>query len=191
MPIPGKNFFAEHHPGFGKRGSRSPEQKRRKTIILLPLRSNPEPMNKPEKAINFFDQGFNCSQSVLTAFSEDFAINENDLMKIACAFGGGMGRQQLTCGAVSGALMVLGLHFGRGINDDISKKGVTYEKAAEFLEAFKKRNGATDCLTLLQGLSFHNPDEMKRIEALNLFKTSCNKYAKDAVEIAQEMIDHK
>jgi C_GCAxxG_C_C family probable redox protein len=145
-------------------------------------------MTKPEKSIEYFEQGFNCSQSVLTAFSKDIDIPEDDLLKISCAFGGGMGRRQLTCGAVSGALMVLGIHFGRGREDDISKKIDTYEKAAEFMKAFEARNGSVNCKDLLQGLSMHDPQEMKKINELNLFKTSCYKYAKDAVEIVEGMI---
>jgi len=145
-------------------------------------------MTKSEKAIALFDQGFNCSQSVLTAFSEEFSLSEDDCLKISCAFGGGMGRQQLTCGAVTGALMVLGLHFGRAKGDDISRKITTYEKAVEFFESFKDLNGAADCKELLQGLDMHNPADLKKIESLGLFKTSCYKYAKDAVEISDKMI---
>ena len=54
-------------------------------------------MAKSEKALALFSQGFNSSQSVLTAFSTEFNISENECMKIACAFGGGMGTRQLTC----------------------------------------------------------------------------------------------
>ena len=54
-------------------------------------------MTKSEKAVTLFSQGFNCSQSVLTAFCSEFNISENECLKIACAFGGGMGRRQLTC----------------------------------------------------------------------------------------------
>ena len=145
-------------------------------------------MTKPEKAIEYFEQGFNCSQSVLTAFCEELNIPEDELLKISCAFGGGMGRRQLTCGAVSGALMVLGMYYGRGREDDISKKTETYEKAAEFMQAFEARNGSVNCKDLLQGLSMHDPEEMKKINERNLFKTSCYQYAGDAVEIVEEMI---
>jgi C_GCAxxG_C_C family probable redox protein len=84
--------------------------------------------------------------------------------------------------------MVLGMHFGRGRQDDIFKKTDTYEKAAEFMTAFGARNGSVNCKDLLQGLSMHDPQEMKKINELNLFKTSCYKYAKDAVEIVEGMI---
>jgi C_GCAxxG_C_C family probable redox protein len=145
-------------------------------------------MTKPEIAIEFFEQGYNCAQSVLTAFSQDLDIPEDELLKISCAFGGGMGRRQLTCGAVSGALMVIGMYFGRGKGDDISKKTHTYEKAAEFMKEFELRNGSLNCKELLQNLNMHDPEEMKKIESLGLFKTSCYKYAKDAVHIAEKIV---
>ena len=74
-------------------------------------------MKKSEKAVEYFRNKFNCSQSVLTVFSNEYGLSENDCLKMACAFGGGMGRQQQTCGAVTGALMALGLKYGKGIND--------------------------------------------------------------------------
>ena len=74
-------------------------------------------MKKSEKAVEYFRNKFNCSQSVFTVFSPDYSFSENDSLKVSCAFGGGMGRQQLTCGAVTGALMAIGLKYGKGIND--------------------------------------------------------------------------
>ena len=79
-------------------------------------------MDHSEKALNLFDNKFNCAQSVLTAFAEELGLTEDESLRVACAFGGGMGRQQLTCGAVTGAAMALGLKFGKGKNDERWKK---------------------------------------------------------------------
>jgi C_GCAxxG_C_C family probable redox protein len=70
-------------------------------------------MTKKELAIHYFTHHFNCSQSVFTAFAPDFGISADESLKIACAFGGGMGRRQLTCCAVTGALMALGLKYAK------------------------------------------------------------------------------
>lgn len=51
-------------------------------------------MKKSDKAIEYFRNNFNCSQSVLTVFAAEYGLSENDCLKIACAFGGGMGRMQ-------------------------------------------------------------------------------------------------
>lgn len=114
-------------------------------------------------------------------------MSEDDCLKVATAFGGGMARRQMTCGAVTGALMALGLKFGRAMNDPISKKTETYNKTNEFMEEFTKRNGSVNCRELLQGLDMNNPEDQKVIEVQELFKTLCGKYVRDAVELAQEI----
>ena len=145
-------------------------------------------MSKTEKAIEFFSDNYNCSQAVFTAFAPDFGINENVSLKIACAFGAGMGRQQHTCGAVTGALMALGLKYGKGLNDENSKKAETYAKTIEFMNEFKKRNGSINCKELLQGLNMNDPVESKIINDKGLFDTSCVKYVEDATEIVEKLI---
>lgn len=145
-------------------------------------------MKKTDKATADFASAFNCAQSVLAAFALDNGMAEETCMKIACAFGGGMGRQQHVCGAVTGALMALGLHFGQGTADEVSKKSDTYGKAQEFMKEFKKRNGSLNCRELLNGLNMNDPADMARINELSLFKTSCRKYVRDAVEITEELM---
>ena len=66
-----------------------------------------------------------------------------------------MARHQMTCGAVTGALMALGLEFGRGANDLSQKTGITYDKANVLFEEFLKRNGSINCKELLQGLDMN------------------------------------
>jgi len=60
-------------------------------------------------AINSFRSGYNCAQSVLYAFKDDFDFDENLALDISVGFGGGMERLQEKCGAVTGAFMVMGL----------------------------------------------------------------------------------
>jgi len=144
-------------------------------------------MNKQEIALNYFNNKFNCSQAVLASFGKDLGLLEDECLKIACAFGGGMGRQQLTCGAVTGALMVLGLKYGKAFNDDESKKTDTYTKASEFLKKFEKLNGSTTCKVLLQNLDMNNANDLQKINELNLFKINCEKYISDAVTILEKI----
>jgi len=145
-------------------------------------------MKRSEKALSYFNNSFNCAQSVITSFSPELGLSEDDCLKVSCAFGAGMGKQQHTCGAVSGALMVIGLKFGKALNDSESKKENTYEKTAEFLKAFESKNGSIHCKTLLQGLNMNIEDDLIKIHELGLFETSCEKYVKDAVEITETLI---
>ena len=146
-------------------------------------------MKHTDQAVHFFRNGFNCSQSVLAAFSPVTDLSGDQCLRIATAFGGGMGRQQLTCGAVTGALMVLGLKFGKALHDPESNKVETYLKANAFFREFRALHGSITCCELLNGLDMNNPADMKKINEQDMFKTHCAKYVRDAVEITRKLID--
>jgi C_GCAxxG_C_C family probable redox protein len=146
-------------------------------------------MTRTEDAVLYFADGFACTPAVFTVFGKEMGLSEDQCLKIGCAFGGGMARNQYTCGAVTGALMVLGLHFGRGSEDGIEKKDFTYEKTNEFFKEFINRHGAILCKDLLQGLNMNDPEDKKKIEDLKLFQTVCVNYVRDAVEIAERLIE--
>lgn len=143
-------------------------------------------MNKQEEALKYFNNKFNCSQAVLTCFKNEIGISEDDCLKIACAFGGGMGRKQYTCGAVTGALMVLGMKYGKALQDDESKKNNTYLKTREFLHEFERLNGSSKCKVLLQNLDMNNEEDLNKINELNLFKINCEKYITDVINIIEK-----
>lgn len=145
-------------------------------------------MDKTTKAIDYFRNKFNCSQSVLAAFGPDHGLSEDDCLKIATAFGGGMGRQQHICGAITGALIVLGLGFGKGLNDPEEKKRFTYRLTKEFFDEFKGLNGSVNCLELLDGLNMNNPDDNKKIVERNYYDIRCEKYVSDAVNILDKIM---
>ena len=144
-------------------------------------------MNRPDKAIGYFRNKFNCSQSVFTVFGTEHGISEDDCLRISCPFGAGMGRTQQTCGAVTGALMALGLKYGKAIGDPDEKKQFTYEKTREFFSEFTARNGSLSCRELLKGLDINDPVDHQKIMELGLFDTSCEKYVTDAVTIVENI----
>ena len=146
-------------------------------------------MDKQTTATNFFRCQFNCSQSVLATFGPEYGLSDDECLKIATAFGGGMGRQQHICGAITGALMVLGLKYGKGLNDPEEKKKYTYQLTKEFFDEFKRLNGSENCLELLDGLDMNNPVDNKKIVERNYFEIRCEKYVSDAVNILSKMIE--
>ena len=144
-------------------------------------------MKRSENAVDYFRNRFNCSQAVFTVFGKDHGLSENDCLKVSCAFGGGMGRQQLTCGAVTGALMALGLKYGKALNDPEEKKQKTYAVTREFFQRFTELNGSINCKVLLDGLDMNDPDDHKKIMERKLFDIKCEKYVADAVEIVETL----
>ena len=146
-------------------------------------------MDRSEKALNYFDNNFNCSQSVLTAFADELGLSEDESLRVACAFGGGMGRQQFTCGAVTGASMAIGLKFGKGKNDSDEKKAETYEKTVTLFNEFTQLHGSTNCRTLLNDLNMNDTNELETINEQNLFHINCRKYVSDAVRLTEKIIE--
>ncbi len=142
-------------------------------------------MTRQEKALTLFDNSFNCSQSVFASFADKVNLNEDICLRIATPFGGGMGRNQLTCGAVTGALMVLGNYYGKGKKDDENGKIESYQKVNEFFKMFREKHGHLSCLHLLEGLNFDNPDEMDQIKQRDMFNTHCRQFVSDAVKITE------
>jgi C_GCAxxG_C_C family probable redox protein len=140
-------------------------------------------MKRQESALEYFRNKFNCSQAVFTVFGKDYGLSEDDCLKISCAFGGGMGRQQHTCGAVTGALLALGMKYGKALNDPEEKKMLTYSKTQEFFRRFDELNGSVNCKVLLDGLNMNDPEDHKIIMERKLFDIKCEKYVVDAVEI--------
>jgi len=107
--------------------------------------------SKAQIASERFAEGYNCAQAVMFAFSEDCGLSPDLALKAACGFGGGMGRKQEVCGAVTGAILVLSLRQGRGIQEGPAVTQDTYKSVREFMDAFAARNGSCICLDLLSG----------------------------------------
>ena len=89
-------------------------------------------VSKEDKAIQSFRSGFNCAQAVLTTYSDDLDLDNNLAMSISCGFGGGMGRLQETCGAVTGSFIVLGIYNSNRFEDNKDKKEETYSMIQQF-----------------------------------------------------------
>lgn len=109
-------------------------------------------MTRPEKAKQLFMSGYNCSQAVVGAFIDDFAIDYDTAMKLSSSFGGGMGRMREVCGAVSGAFMIAGLKCGYCDPCDKAAKSAHYALIQKIAADFKQQNGSIICRELLEGV---------------------------------------
>ncbi len=143
-------------------------------------------MSSADKAIVLQKEGFSCSQAVLTAFCDRFGIDKNQALRIASSFGGGMHLNQ-TCGAVTGALMVIGLKYGRIKADDITAKMNNIEFVNQFAQKFKQRHKSISCTELL-GCDISTADGMQKAKDLCLIKQLCPAYVKSACEILEEIL---
>ncbi|MBA7664349.1 hypothetical protein ES703_72407 [subsurface metagenome] len=142
---------------------------------------------KSEQAVRKFEKGFNCSQAVLSVYAEEFGLCRETALKIACGFGGGMGRMALTCGAVTGAFMVIGLKYGNVDANEKEIKEKTYGLVREFARRFEKRNGSSICRELL-GCDISKPEGLRSAKENGLFTSVCPGLVQDAVGILEEML---
>lgn len=143
-------------------------------------------MNRADRAIELFNSNFNCSQAVFTALATEYGISEELALKLATSFGGGA-RSGEMCGAVSGALMVLGLIYGHSISENNEEKQKAYSLVREFVNRFIKANDSIVCRDLL-GYDLSKKDEFEIIAAKGLCKTICPKMIRDAVSIVDQML---
>lgn len=99
---------------------------------------------KADKAVELFKGGMNCAQAVFCAFAGDFGMDGETASKVSCGLGGGVGRMRETCGAVTGAALVLGMRHG-------PDKTAAYPFVQNFCAAFKAECGSIVCRELLAG----------------------------------------
>lgn len=142
-------------------------------------------MKRSEVAVNKFRDGYCCSQSVLFSFADKLEISEDVALKIANGFGAGMGRKQEVCGAVSGAVMVIGLLYGRGVNDGKDKHEDTYDRVRDFIDAFEAKHNTVLCKKLLDGCDLLSPQGQDYFKSSNMIE-KCYGFVEDAVNILEE-----
>ncbi|MFW9923305.1 MAG: C-GCAxxG-C-C family protein [Candidatus Thorarchaeota archaeon] len=144
-------------------------------------------MMKPtEKALQYFSSDYNCAQAVLSAVTEDNEQKLNQIPHIAAAFGGGIiGRGEI-CGAVSGALMAIGVLNGRIYTDIIEQKAKTKEDSEKFYEEFEKIFGHNTCNGLI-GIDRRDPVARQQAVDAGLYKKNCPKFVEEAVRIVFEI----
>jgi C_GCAxxG_C_C family probable redox protein len=144
-------------------------------------------MSSVDQAVSRFEAGFACSQSVFSTYSHLFGLSPEVAVRVSEPFGGGIASLGLTCGAVTGALMVIGLKHGRAGADDVEAKEETRELARRFVREFEARNGTIVCSTLLD-CDISTPEGQTFAEEQNLFKTLCPRFVRDAAEIVEQLI---
>ena len=141
-------------------------------------------MSRREEALARFAGGLLCSQAILITYGREAGMDEQTALRIARPFGSGMGRTAEMCGAVTGAVMVLGL-YEQGQEEKQAKEDV-YRCVQEFGRRFREQNGSLNCGELL-GCHLGSAEGQARFRSEGLLK-KCQKYVSDAAEILEELI---
>jgi C_GCAxxG_C_C family probable redox protein len=142
---------------------------------------------KSQMAINSFKTGCNCAQSVLTAFSGDLQMAKDMALSLTSGFGGGMGKLQETCGAVTGAFMVIGLYNGKQTAENDRRKEASNAMIRIFKDKFTKIHGSVNCKKLI-GADLNTIEGQLYLNENHVFENVCTKCIADAVDIVEGLI---
>jgi C_GCAxxG_C_C family probable redox protein len=159
--------------------------------IVIFKKKDPDNVQSDEvkQTLLCFREGFNCTQAVLSTYGPQFGLDSESAVRIAKAFGSGMGMGE-TCGAVTGALMVIGMKHAGLKGRSIFSKDRTEDIAREFIVRFKARNSTTECKELL-GCDVSSFGGLKRAQKEKHFKKHCPKFVQDAAEILEEILEQE
>lgn len=144
-------------------------------------------MTRSAEALEAFDSGFNCAQSILHTYGKQYFREEAFAMKLASGFGAGISYRGEMCGAVSGSLMVIGLHYGYANLTMELEKEMNYLVAKEFMTAFEQRNGSLKCNQLLKS-EINTPEGLEYARQNGLFNKTCPGLIASAAEILESLL---
>jgi len=136
-----------------------------------------------DESVKKFSEGFSCSQAILAVYGKQYGITETMALNLARSFGGGMARTCQTCGAVTGAYLVLGLK--NDCTDEKLAKEQTYALVNEFSQRFTEKHGAVNCQQLL-GCNLGTAEGVAYFKN-NQLLDKCNLFVKDAAILLEEI----
>jgi len=147
-----------------------------------------EKLSRAEKAKKQFEKGFHCAPAVLSTYSEQFGLEKALALRIASGFGAGIGRMGRTCGAVTGALMVIGLKHGQVNSTDEEASQRTYTLVKEFIDRFTTLRGSIECKELI-GYDLSDSKELSLARDSGVFQNKCPSFVYDAASILEEVLN--
>ncbi len=142
-------------------------------------------MNNVEKTVDFFASGLNCSQAILTVLGEPYGLASEMAARLGRPLGGGMGRMARTCGAVTGAVLVLGL--AKDHQDEGEARKASYSSVQSLFRRFEALHGTTECRSLL-GADMSTDEGLKKVQDEKLVSKLCPAFVRDAASILEELL---
>lgn len=143
-----------------------------------------------ERAQELFKMGYNCAQAVAGAFSDRVDIPFEQLMRLVSALGGGMCRLRETCGAVSGAMVILGLLEGYDEAEDQIGKRMLYAKGHLMALPFQEKFGTFNCRELLGLKPGEEPSPVPTVRTPEFYeKRPCIKFIGEMAALLEKALD--
>lgn len=144
--------------------------------------------SRVEEAVQNFESGFNCAQSVFATYADLFGMDRETALKLSCPMGGGVGRMREICGTVSSMALLLGLKEGNTDPGDEDAKEKLYALVRKMSDRFQEENGTIICRELL---GIREREESARPEARTAqyyASRPCARLVACASKIIEEML---
>jgi C_GCAxxG_C_C family probable redox protein len=141
-----------------------------------------------EQAVAFYQQGYTCAQSILASFAGRYGLQQNLAFRIGEPFGAGTSCTGDMCGAVTGAIMVLGLQYGSPLSSDDAARLYTYQRVHELINRFKEIHSSIQCTDLV-GYNLSDPGQLQTVWEKGLFVQLCPIFVRDAARILSELLE--
>jgi C_GCAxxG_C_C family probable redox protein len=141
-----------------------------------------------EQAVAFYQQGYTCAQSILASFAARYGLQQDLAFRIGEPFGAGTSCTGDMCGAVMGAIMVLGLQYGSTLSSDDAARSRTYQRVQELIHRFTENHGSIQCTNLL-GYNLSDPELIQTVWEKGLFVQLCPIFVRDAAQILSELLE--
>ena len=143
-------------------------------------------MTRQDRAVDYFNRGFHCSQAVLAAYTDQCGLSEEKALKLGACFGSGM-RKGEVCGACTGALMVLGFLYGYDDPQNGKSKLTADDVNDRMTDGFAKACGSYLCKEIL-GYDISTPEGKQQAREKNLFRELCPQMVRNAVNVLENII---
>ena len=140
-----------------------------------------------ENIADSFMKGVDCSQIIMGEWADGLGLSKEDALKVSSAFGGGLGVGE-SCGAIIGAMLVLGMKYGNSAANQQLQKDVLNAKRAEFLDKFKKAHAHFACRDLI-GYDFSKPEDVPKILDSGILFEACPCFIRTACDILREIVE--
>lgn len=144
-------------------------------------------MKKVDNAVNTFKSGYSCSQSIISTYGPDLGLERELALRVGASFHGGIGMTGRTCGAVNGALIILGLKTAMVKLGDVESKEMNTKLTRNFINKFIEKFGSIECKDLL-GCDIGSEEGLKKAKNNAMFQEKCPKFIEAAALILEELL---
>ncbi|MEM1564765.1 MAG: C-GCAxxG-C-C family protein [Candidatus Bathyarchaeia archaeon] len=136
-----------------------------------------------EKAVSKFREGYLCSEAVLKTFADAQKIECKYIPRIATGFGAGMGRTGFVCGALTGAVMAIGLKYGRNMPpDEIENYERCVAKIQQLFKDFRETFGSIFCRDLTN-CDLTTEEGRQKFKEQQVREKKCSRYVEEAMKM--------